>query len=111
MSQTTSKKGAQALAAPSSVAKETMRDFIGLEQGDTDTLQAMLQFSYNSTIGNMDEAFKAIKLIKKYIGNTVTVYNLVPRSISLRTRLLVQYYTYVLSMTVACSNYTGNDYA
>ena len=43
-----------------------MRDFIGLEQGDADTIQAMLQFSYNSTTGNMDEAFKAIKQIKKY---------------------------------------------
>ena len=61
------------MAAPSSVARETMRDFIGLEQGDADTLQAMLQFSYNSTIGNMDEAFKAIKLIKKYTCSTITL--------------------------------------
>ena len=44
----------------------TMRDFEGLEDGDANTLNAMMQFSYHSTIGNMDEAFKAIKLIKRY---------------------------------------------
>lgn len=60
------KGGVQGLPAPSTVARETMRDFIGLEEGDADTLQAMLQFSFNSTIGNMDDAFKAIKQIKKY---------------------------------------------
>ena len=64
--------GVQELAAPSTVARETMRDFIGLERGDADTLQAMLQFSYNSTTGNMDEAFKAIKRIKKY--NSILSY-------------------------------------
>ena len=47
-----------------------MRDFVGLEQADADTIHAMMQFSYYSTIGNMDEAFKAIKLIKKYTNNT-----------------------------------------
>ena len=64
-----------------------MRDFIGLEQSDADTLQAMLQFSYNSTIGNMDEAFKAIKLIKKYISSTIIVYNIDPRSTSVSLRM------------------------
>ena len=49
------------------VARQTMRDFVGLEQGDARALQAMLSFSFNSTVGNMDEAFKAIKLIKRYI--------------------------------------------
>ena len=43
-----------------------MRDFEGLEDGDANTLNAMMQFSYYSTIGNMDEAFMAIKLIKRY---------------------------------------------
>jgi hypothetical protein len=71
-SQTSGKeKGGRGPAAPSSVARETMRDFVGLEQSDADTLQAMLQFSYNSTVGNMDEAFKAIKLIKKYVIHVV----------------------------------------
>lgn len=48
------------------VARQTVRDFVGLEQGDARALQAMLSFSFNSTVGNMDEAFKAIKLIKRY---------------------------------------------
>ena len=46
-----------------------MRDFIGLEQADAEARKAMMNFSYLSTIGNMDEAFKAIKLIKRYVSN------------------------------------------
>jgi hypothetical protein len=49
------------------VARRTMRDFVGLEYSDKNTRDAMLNFSYYLTIGNMDEAFKAIKLIKKYV--------------------------------------------
>ncbi|XP_039255691.2 intraflagellar transport protein 140 homolog [Styela clava] len=41
-----------------------MRDFVGLEDCDPTTRRAMLDFSFNLTLGNMDEAFKAIKLIK-----------------------------------------------
>ena len=48
------------------VTKHTMRDFIGLEKADAEARKAMMNFSYLSTIGNMDEAFKAIKLIKRY---------------------------------------------
>ena len=50
------------------VTKHTMRDFIGLEHADADARKAMMNFSYLSTIGNMDEAFKAIKLIKRYVS-------------------------------------------
>lgn len=46
------------------VTKHTMRDFIGLENADEEARKAMMNFSYLSAIGNMDEAFKAIKLIK-----------------------------------------------
>lgn len=46
------------------VIKHTMRDFTGLEKADAEARQAMMNFSYLSAIGNMDEAFKAIKLIK-----------------------------------------------
>ncbi|KAM7433446.1 hypothetical protein ABFA07_016329 [Porites harrisoni] len=46
------------------VTKHTMRDFIGLENADLEARKAMMNFSYLSAIGNMDEAFKAIKLIK-----------------------------------------------
>ncbi|XP_044834836.1 intraflagellar transport protein 140 homolog isoform X2 [Mauremys mutica] len=46
------------------VAKRPMRDFIGLEECDKTTREAMLNFSFYLTIGDMDEAFKSIKLIK-----------------------------------------------
>ena len=55
------------LGHPKLVSRHTMRDFIGLEKSDKVTRDAMLNFSYYLTIGNMDEAFKAIKLIKRYI--------------------------------------------
>ena len=45
--------------------KRTMRGFVGLEDGTPEAKQSMLNFSYLSAIGNMDEAFKAIKLIKR----------------------------------------------
>lgn len=47
------------------IARRTMRDFVGLEESDKSTKDAMLNFSYYLTIGNMDEAFKSIKLIKR----------------------------------------------
>lgn len=53
---------------PKLVSRQTMRDFVGLEKSDKQTREAMLNFSYYLTIGNMDEAFKAIKLIKRYVN-------------------------------------------
>ncbi|PIK61717.1 putative intraflagellar transport protein [Apostichopus japonicus] len=52
------------LSDKSSVCKQVMRDFAGLEDGDKTSRDAMMNFSFFLTIGNMDEAFKAIKLIK-----------------------------------------------
>ncbi|NXH98407.1 IF140 protein, partial [Pachycephala philippinensis] len=46
------------------VARRPMRDFIGLGDCDKATQDAMLNFSYYLTAGDMDEAFKSIKLIK-----------------------------------------------
>ncbi|XP_032929965.1 intraflagellar transport protein 140 homolog isoform X3 [Catharus ustulatus] len=46
------------------VARRPMRDFIGLGDCDKITQDAMLNFSYYLTAGDMDEAFKSIKLIK-----------------------------------------------
>ncbi|XP_058706167.1 intraflagellar transport protein 140 homolog isoform X1 [Poecile atricapillus] len=46
------------------VARRPMRDFIGLGDCDSTTQDAMLNFSYYLTAGDMDEAFKSIKLIK-----------------------------------------------
>ena len=50
----------------SMVSRRVMRDFVGLECADKGARDAMMNFSYYLTIGNMDEAFKAIKLIKRY---------------------------------------------
>ena len=47
-----------------SMVQRTMRDFVGLDVDDSSGQQAMLDFSYHLTVGDMDEAFKAIKLIK-----------------------------------------------
>ncbi|CAF0790150.1 unnamed protein product [Brachionus calyciflorus] len=47
------------------IAAKIMRDFIGMTKADNNTTDALLNFSYYLTIGDMDEAFKAIKLIKK----------------------------------------------
>ena len=44
-----------------------MRNFVGLENANTEVRKAMLDFAYHLTIGNLDEAFKAIKLIKRYL--------------------------------------------
>jgi intraflagellar transport protein 140 len=41
-----------------------MRDFVGLADVDPQTLTALLDFSYYLTIGNMDAAYRAVKLIK-----------------------------------------------
>lgn len=45
--------------------RKIMRDFVGLEDGDEQSRAAMMNFSYYLAIGNMDEAYKAIKLIKR----------------------------------------------
>ena len=61
------KEGISTLCPGSLVAKQVMRDFIGIEEGDKNAQEAMMNFSYFLTIGNMDEAFKAIKLIKRFV--------------------------------------------
>ncbi|KAK7111421.1 intraflagellar transport protein 140 homolog [Littorina saxatilis] len=53
-----------AISYPKLVARKIMRDFVGLESSDKSTRDAMLNFSFHLTTGNMDEAFKSIKLIK-----------------------------------------------
>ncbi|CAH0563779.1 unnamed protein product [Brassicogethes aeneus] len=47
-----------------SIVREVMGDFIGLESCDGVTKTAVLDFSYNLSLGNMDAAFKAIKLVQ-----------------------------------------------
>lgn len=50
---------------PKMVSRKVMRDFVGLEKSDKNTRDAMMNFSFYLAVGNMDEAFKAIKLIKR----------------------------------------------
>ena len=46
------------------VAQTVLNNFQGLEGIDSTVRTAVLDFSYNLSIGNLDEAFKAIKLVK-----------------------------------------------
>ncbi|XP_055991192.1 intraflagellar transport protein 140 homolog [Sorex fumeus] len=50
--------------APQMVGRRPLRDFTGLEDCDKPTQDAMLNFSFFVTVGDMDEAFRSIKLIK-----------------------------------------------
>uniref|UniRef100_A0A3Q3ICS2 Uncharacterized protein n=1 Tax=Monopterus albus TaxID=43700 RepID=A0A3Q3ICS2_MONAL len=49
---------------PHIVSRRALRDFVGLESCEKATRDAILNFSFYLTIGDMDEAFKSIKLIK-----------------------------------------------
>uniref|UniRef100_A0A7N6FI41 Intraflagellar transport 140 homolog (Chlamydomonas) n=1 Tax=Anabas testudineus TaxID=64144 RepID=A0A7N6FI41_ANATE len=49
---------------PHMVSRRPLRDFVGLENCEKTTRDAMLNFSFYLTTGDMDEAFKSIKLIK-----------------------------------------------
>ncbi|XP_040829503.1 intraflagellar transport protein 140 homolog [Ochotona curzoniae] len=46
------------------VVTRPLRDFMGLEDCDKPTRDAILNFSFSITVGDMDEAFRSIKLIK-----------------------------------------------
>ncbi|KAI4456192.1 hypothetical protein MML48_8g00010237 [Holotrichia oblita] len=46
------------------IVREIMNDFVGLENCSKTTKEAVLEFSYNLSLGNMDTAFKAIKLVQ-----------------------------------------------
>ncbi|NXV35214.1 IF140 protein, partial [Rissa tridactyla] len=52
------------IKVPQMVARRPMRDFIGLGDCDKTTQDAILNFSFYLTAGDMDEAFKSIRLIK-----------------------------------------------
>ena len=47
------------------IEQQPLKDFVGLEECDQPTIKAITSFSYYSTIGNMDEAFKSIKTVKR----------------------------------------------
>lgn len=46
------------------IVARTLREFAGLEQCDENTRKAMMDFSLYLSLGQMDDAFKAIKFIK-----------------------------------------------
>lgn len=50
------------------IRKRAMRDFVGMEQADKQTKQDLMEFSYHLTVGNMDDAYRAVKKIK---SNTI----------------------------------------
>ncbi|CAM9784245.1 unnamed protein product [Chrysoparadoxa australica] len=47
-----------------SCTDRVMRDFVGLEDVDPATTRALLDFSYYLTVGDMDKAYVAVRLIK-----------------------------------------------
>ena len=61
-------------AAQSIIARRVHRDFVGLESADPPTRSAIVNFSYHLTVGNMDEAFHAIRVVKW----SVTVADFMP---------------------------------
>lgn len=52
----------------SMVVRRTHRDLIGFESSDKTTREALMNFSFCLCVGDMDEAFKAIKVIKRYVS-------------------------------------------
>uniref|UniRef100_A0AC35UC71 ANAPC4_WD40 domain-containing protein n=1 Tax=Rhabditophanes sp. KR3021 TaxID=114890 RepID=A0AC35UC71_9BILA len=46
------------------ILKVTLREFVGIDGSDRKSIDAMLNFSFYLTIGQMDNAFKAIQFIK-----------------------------------------------
>ncbi|XP_076007585.1 intraflagellar transport protein 140 homolog [Genypterus blacodes] len=63
-SQPPRRSSASVAQLPHMVSRRALRDFVGLENCEKATRDAMLNFSFYLTIGDMDEAFKSIKLIK-----------------------------------------------
>ena len=46
------------------INRMVMNDFVGLEESDKATRDAVIKFSFFLSVGNMEEAFKSIKTIK-----------------------------------------------
>ena len=47
------------------LVRRTHRDFLGVEDADKPTREALVNFSYHLTVGNVDEAFRSISSIKR----------------------------------------------
>lgn len=50
------------------ILRKPMKDFVGLENVGDDIKQAIMNFSFFLTVGNMDEAYNSVRNIK---NNTV----------------------------------------
>ncbi len=48
---------------------KTMTDFVGVNGLEKNVVEAIMNFSYHLTLGDLDAAFKAIKIIKKLENN------------------------------------------
>jgi len=48
----------------STITRQTLRDFVGLEHVDAETTSALLNFSYHLACGNTDEAYKSVKMVQ-----------------------------------------------
>ncbi|XP_060521943.1 intraflagellar transport protein 140 homolog [Cylas formicarius] len=48
------------------VVRDVVNDFVGLESCDHATKRAVLDFSFHLSLGNMDAAFKSIKLVQSH---------------------------------------------
>lgn len=53
-----------ATASETILLSRTLRDFVGLDSTDQSLTNSMLEFSYFLTVGNIDEAFRAVQGIK-----------------------------------------------
>lgn len=44
-----------------------MKDFVGIEKCDAQTRSAILNFSFSLSIGDIDQAFKTIRNVKRFV--------------------------------------------
>jgi intraflagellar transport protein 140 len=51
-------------AANMIIVRKSMKDFVGLESVDEQTKEAIMNFSFYLTVGNMDEAYNSVCNIK-----------------------------------------------
>lgn len=49
------------------VLKRIQKEFVGLGEKDKQAIEAMLNFSFYLSAGQMDNAFKSIRFIKKFV--------------------------------------------
>eukprot|EP00605_Chrysophyceae_sp_TOSAG23-4_P001489 GSChrysophyteH1.ASY1.ANO1.1626.1 assembled CDS len=56
-------EGKEGDSVQTKVYSKVMRDFVGLDQVTEDMRSALLNFSYNLTLGKLDEAYRAVKAI------------------------------------------------